>query len=342
MTNPVTTDQADYQRMMTMVTGYWVTQIVRAAAQYRLAEHLAAGTNTPEEIAEAEGTDLDATRRLMRTCASLGLMTGADAHGYQGTSLLNTLHPDAPNSLRGFTLSTAAPGLWMPWSRFPDAVRTGEQQCPAALGHPTVFDYFAGQHDEATLFTESMSNLDRAAVPEVAAVLDTRQARFALDVGGASGELVRALMRANPQLAGGVLDLPHIAPDATDAAERDGLSERFTAVGGDFFVTVPPADLYLIKYILHDWDDQKCVRILANCRAALEPGGRVVVVECLVEPTGTSSGVPLMDLNMLTVTGGRERELAEFDALFAAAGLRRIAVSPAGPFAVIESVPAQS
>jgi hypothetical protein len=342
MTEPITAEQADYQRMMGMVTGYWVTQIVRAAAQCRLAEHLAAGTRTPEAVAEVEGTDPDSTRRLMRTCASLGLMTSADGHGYRGTPLLNTLHPDAPNSLHGFTLSTAGPGFWLSWGRFPDAVRTGEQQFPAAHGHPTLFDYFAAHPDEASLFTQSMANMSQRDALKLAAVLDTRQTRHALDVGGANGVLIRTLMRANPELTGGVLDLPHIVPDATAAAKQDGLSERFTAVGGDFFVEVPPSDLYLVKYILHDWDDQQCVRILSNCRAALEPGGRVAVIETLIEPGGTPSSTPLMDMNMLTMTGGREREIAEVDALFAAAGLRRTAVTPAGQFTVIESVPAQN
>ena len=328
----------DYQQMMGMVTGYWVTQIVRAAALYNFAEHLAAGSNTPEAIARAERTDPGATRRLMRCCASLGLMTSDDGVHYRGTSLLNTLHKDAPQSLHYFAISQSASGHWLPWGRFPEAVRSGEHQVKAAHGEPTIFDYFVKHPDEAAFFTESMTNLSIAAAAEVAAVLDTKGVGLALDVGGAAGHLIRAMMTLNPALRGGVFDLPHVVPAAAEAAQEAGLSDRFTTIGGNFFNEVPPADLYILKYVLHDWDDATCVRILRNCRASLIAGGRVVIVDHLVGEIGKPGLAPLMDMNMLDMTGGKEREMREFDALFGAAGLRRIKVSHAGAFAVIEAV----
>jgi hypothetical protein len=327
--------------MMGMVTGFWVTQTVRAAALYNLADHLAAGTDTADAIADAESIDPDATRRLLRTCASLGLTTSTDGHHYTGTSLLSTLQQDDPHSLRHFAISQSAPGHWLPWGRFPEAVRTGLHQVTAAHGEGNIFDYFAKHLDEAASFTESMSNLSRASALDIAAVLDTQGVTLALDIGGAGGDVVRAMMRANPELNGGVFDLPHIAPAAGEAAKADGLDERFTTVGGDFFDSVPPADLYVLKYILHDWDDASCVRILQNCRAQLAKGGRIAVVDHVVDHVVDDAGrpglAPLMDMNMLAMTGGRERQLAEFDALFTAAGLHRVTVTPAGAFAVIEA-----
>lgn len=329
----------DYERMMAMVMGFWVTQTVRAAALYKLADHLAEGTDTPDAIAQAENIDLDATQRLMRTCASLGLMTSTDGgKHYSSTSLLSTLSKEDPNSLRGFAISQAAPGHWLPWGQFPEAVRTGRRQIKAAHGDETIFDYFAEHLDEAAVFTESMSNLSRAAARDIAAVLDTKGVTLAFDIGGANGEVIRAMLKANPDLHGGVFDLPHIVPDATAAAEADGLTERFTTVGGNFFEAVPPADLYVLKYIMHDWDDDDCVRILKNCRASLQEGGRVVVIDYLIPEIGLPGIAPLMDMNMLAMTGGKERETAEFDALFAAAGLRRTKIIPAGAYAVIETV----
>ena len=330
----------DYERMMGMVTGFWVTQTVRAAALYNFADHLAAGADTAEAIAEAESTDLDATRRLLRTCASLGLMTSEDGHHFTGTPLLSTLQQDDPHSLRHFAISQSAAGHWLPWGRFPDAVRTGRHQVTAAHGEANIFDYFARHLDEASSFTESMSNLSRAAALDIAAVLDTEGVTLALDIGGAGGDVVRAMMRANPELDGGVFDLPHIVPAAAEAAKADGLDDRFTTVGGDFFESVPSADLYVLKYILHDWDDAHCVRILQNCRTQLVNGGRIAVIDHLVGEAGQPGLAPLMDMNMLDMTGGRERQLAEFDALFTAAGLRRVKVTPAGAFAVIETRPA--
>jgi hypothetical protein len=331
-------EASDYARMMGMVTGFWVTQTVRAAALYNLADHLAAGTDTPEAIAEAESTDPDATRRLMRTCASLGLMSSEDGRHFAGTPLLGTLRQDDPRSLRYFAISQSAPGHWLPWGRFPEAVRTGRHQVTEAHAEANIFDYFAKHLDEAAFFTESMTDLSRAAALDIAAVLDTKGTTLALDIGGASGDVVRAMMRANRELGGGVFDLPHIVPTAAQAAKAEGLDERFTTVGGDFFESVPAADLYVLKYILHDWDDVNCVRILRNCRAALVKGGRIAVIDHLVGETGQPGIAPLMDMNMLGMTGGREREIAEFDSLFAAAGLRRVTVSAAGAFAVIETV----
>jgi hypothetical protein len=339
MTRSVPAGAQDYSRMTTMVTGFWVTQIVRAAAIFNLADHLAAGIDTPEAIAAAESINVDATRRVLRTCASLGIVTSADGVHFTGTSLLSTLRKDDPNSMRGMALAQAAPGHWLSWGRFPDAVRSGERQIRAAHGEAdTIFDYFAAHPDESSLFTEALSNLTATVANEIAAMVDTRGVDFALDVGGANGEVVRAMMRANPDLRGGVFDLPHVVPEAEAAARKDGLNDRFVAVAGDFFASVSPADLYLLKYILHDWDDDECVRILNNCRAALQKGGRIVVIDYLVGELGTPGLPPLMDMNMLAITGGRERSIDEFDDLFDAAGLRRKSVGQAGQFAVIETV----
>jgi hypothetical protein len=328
----------DYERMSGMVTGFWVTQIVRAAAWYSVADHLARGTDTAEGIAAAEGTDPGATRRLMRTCAALGLMTSADGTHFTGTSLLGTLQADVPNSLRYFALSQTAPGHWLPWGRFPEAVRTGEQQVSAAHGEPDIFAYFAKHQDEASMFTESMSNLSLAVASDAAAAISTKGVGFALDVGGAAGDLIRAMMRANPELHGGVLDLPHIVPDAELAARKEGLGDRFTAVPGDFFKEIPPADLYVLKYILHDWDDERCVRILSNCRASLAESGRVVIVDLHVGDIGEPGLGPVMDMNMLDMTGGMERQAEELDKLFAASGLRRVGYRIVGAYGVTEAV----
>ena len=329
----------DYERMMSMVTGYWVTQIVRAAAVLNLADHIGAGRSTAAEIAQAESADPDAMRRLLRSCASLGLVTTADGEHYAGTSLLETLRGDSPSSLRGFAVSQAAPGHWLSWGKFPEAVRSGAPQTNNAYGS-NIFEYFAQPQngDEARAFTESMRNLSKPNGEEVARVLDTEGVTLALDVGGAGGDLLHSVMLANPKLEGAVLDLPHVLPAAVAAASEKGLQDRFSVVAGDFFKEVPPADLYLLRYILHDWSNEECVQILKNCRASLTEGGRVAVVDHLIGKIGEPGIAPLMDMNMLVMLTGREREISEFDALFAAAGLRRLRVTPVGNMSLIEAV----
>lgn len=334
--------EQDFGQMMAMVTGYWVSQVVRAAAVFHIASHMANGVVTAEDIAKLEATDPDATGRLLRTLASLGLLTSEDGVRFAATSLLDTLHPDTPNSLHYFAMSQAAPGHWKQWGLFPDAVREGKSQASAAHGVENIWDYFVPTPEEGRDFTISMQNLSAMVSPLIAQQLDTKGIKLAMDVGGANGSLVRELMRANPDLKGAVLDRPEVVSEAATAAEAEGLADRFTVVGGDFFVEVPEADLYLLRYILHDWDDEECVQILNNCRKSLADGGRVVLVELLVGEVGMPGLAPLMDANMLVMTRGRERDIAQYDALFAKAGLRRTLVTPAGNMAIIEAVASDS
>jgi hypothetical protein len=322
---------------MFMIAGYWVTQIIRAAATYSLADHLADGPRTAKDIATAEGLDLGATERLLRTCASLGLAAAAENGTFASTELLRTLEDDVPRSLKGWALSQSAPGHWLPWGQFPESVRTGEHQVRAIHGG-TIWDYFERTPDEAAAFTTSMNNLSSAVVDEAVRLIDTTGVRRAVDVGGASGSLVRAMMRANPDLNGIVLEREQVVPDAIAAAAKDGLADRFDGVVGDFFTSVPDGDMHLLKYILHDWNDDECVRILRSCRAATTEGGRLVVIE-LVQELGTPGLAPLMDMNMMVMVGGRERDIAEYDQLLNAAGFARTSLRPTrSPYCLIEAV----
>jgi hypothetical protein len=307
--------------MMEMINGYWITQIVNAAATYALADHLAKGPAAAAEIAEMANTDPSATFRLLRACASLGLVTYDGECRFTATSLLNTLRTDNAQSLRDLAMLMAGPGNWLPWGRFVDCVKTGEPQAVAALGK-MVFEYIAERPAESQTFTRAMNRAITFVTEEVARILDTRSATVIADIGGAGGSLLHAVLQANPAPSGIVFDLPNIAEIAKGAAAEVGLERRVTSVGGDFFEAVPAADLYLLRYILHDWDDAACIRILQNCRRAMLPGGRVAVIEQVLGDIGQPGPAPLMDLNMMVMLGGRERSETEYGQLFAAAGLR--------------------
>jgi SAM-dependent methyltransferase len=326
--------------MWDMITGYRLSQIVRAAAALSLAEHCAAGPVTAAGLAAAESFDADATARFLRACASVGLVTSTGDGAFAGSPLLTSLHKDTPGSLKGFALSLSAPGHWQPWGRLFEAVRDGAAQAPEALGQ-TLFEYYAKVPEEAAAFTEGLLGMTSVAGAEAAKVIDTSGVRSAVDVGGASGDLLHDLMGVNQSLHGTVFDLEHVGPDALAAAAAKGLSDRVTVETGDFFKAVPAdRDLYLLRYVLHDWDDEHCVQILKNCRAAMRPGGRVVVLEMLLGEIGKEPlVVPSQDLNMLVLFGARERSVEQFDELFSAAGLRRTKVSPTqSPMGVIEAV----
>ncbi|MER6239079.1 methyltransferase [Streptomyces clavifer] len=330
----------DTGRMLQMITGYWVTQVVRTAAELRIADHLHDGGATPAEVAEAESLDPDACFRFLRACASLGLAASADGKRFTGMPLIDTLRSDAPGSLRDLALWGGAESHWLPWGRLADAVRTGGPQAEAALGAP-IFDWLAAAPGEAEVFTNAMTAMTRGLAHALAEVIDVADARVAVDVGGAGGNLVQTLMRRHPGLAGVVLDLPHVRAEAEASAARLGVADRFTFVGGDFFDEVPSADVHLLKFVLHDWDDDACVRVLRNCRRALRPGGRVLVMELLVDRVGTPGLAPLMDLNMMALSTGRERSAEEYGRLFERAGLTLTATTPSGSrVSVLSLVPA--
>jgi hypothetical protein len=340
MTTAAEATDKDFERMIQMLTGFFVTQIAGAVATYSIADHLAKGPATAEQISTIEGIDPSAAYRLLRACASLGLVT-SDGLKFSATPLLGTLRANVPGSLHSLARAWSAPGHWLPWGRFVDSVRTGESQTLPALG-ATIWDYYAQKPEEGATFTHAMHGFTSGLAEEVAQVVDTSTAKVAVDIGGASGTLVHSLLIANSELQGIVLDLPDVVSSATAAAAALGLAERCRALAGDFFTDVPEADIYLLKNVLHDWNDEEAVRILKGCRRAMRRGGRVVVIELLLGEIGEPGLAPLMDLNMMALLTGRERTLVEFSGLLKEAGLRFSKSTPIrpAPIAVIEAVAA--
>ncbi|MFF3171137.1 methyltransferase [Streptomyces sp. NPDC057900] len=331
----------DAGRMFQMITGYWVTQVVRTAAELNIADHLAAGPSTAADIASAESLDPSATFRFLRACVAVDLATCDDGEHFTATRLLDTLRTDRSGSLRDLALWGGMTSHWRPWERLVDAVRTGEGQAEAVMGND-LFGYFTEHTDEGALFTAAMSAMTEGAVEHLARVIDLAGTETVVDIGGAAGAFVQRLMTRHPSLRGTVLDLPHIADAAVKSAASAGVSDRFDFVGGDFFDSAPAGDVFLLKYVLHDWDDESAVRILRTCRTSLNPGGRILVAELVVEINDATALPPLMDLNMLTLAnGGRERSRPEFEKLFQEAGLRLTRVTPSASLvSILEAVPA--
>lgn len=330
----------DYQRMLFYVEGMWVSQCMRTIAALSIAEHLQSGPRTAEEVAKAESVDPDALFRLMRLCVALDVLTFDPATSrFGGTRLLETLRKDAPQSLWAMAQIQPEQGHWKLWAEAPEAVRTGSCQAGEVHGM-SLFEYLGTQPEEAQIFSRAMTDLTGPIAPEAAAVLDISGVRTVVDVGGADGTFCYDVLDRDPAIVGVVYDLPHVVGHALAERDRRALTDRASVEAGDFFEAVPTGDLYLLKFVMHDWTDDSCVRILANCRKAMNVGGRVCIVDMVVGTTD-DPGLPatLMDMNMLVVTGGKERNLAQFDDLLEGAGLRRVrATSISSPYQVIEAV----
>jgi hypothetical protein len=317
---------------------------VRAAAELSLADHVAAGASTTEEIAKLEASDPATTYRLLRAAASLGLFASEGDRRFSVTPLGRLLRKGVPGSLREMARVHGLPAHWQSWGTLTDAVRAGQTQMNVALGLPAgqdVFDYFAEHPEEGAVFAAAaMSDATGMMIEDVVSAVDLSAVSVAVDVGGAYGAQVQAMMQASPGLKGIVLDRPSVVDEAIRQAAEAGLADRFTGVAGNFFEEVPSADLYLLKMILHDWDDDACRTILRNCRASARPGARALVVESVIGTIGEASFAALLDMNMLAGTFGQERDYAEFDALYAATGWRRTAVTPTRTPQIIQELEA--
>jgi hypothetical protein len=203
------------------------------------------------------------------------------------------------------------------------------------------FEYLEQHPSQARDFSAGMSSATSLWAADAAEAIDTTGVKLAVDVGGATGSLLALLQEANPTLRGVIFDRPNIVDHAVAEIARKGLTRRTDVVGGDFFVSVPAADLYLLKFILHDWDDHSCIEILQRCREAMTTGGRVEIIEVVLGALSDPGWGALIDMNMLAVSPGQERSLEEYDALLASAGLRRTAVlATNSPQSVIQAVAA--
>jgi SAM-dependent methyltransferase len=328
--------QKDFDQMVQILTGYFVTQMAGALATYSIADRLAKGSATADEIATWAAIDPQAALRLLRACTSVGLVT-YDGKKFTATALLGTLQSDVPGSLRGLAIAFTSPGFWQPWGRFADTIRTNTPQTFSTLGTST-WEYYKEHPEEGAAFIRAMHGLTSPIAEDVVGVIDTSKVKLAADIGGASGTLVHRLMGANPNLHGIVVDLPEVVPSAEAAARELGLSNRSTAFPSNFFEYVPAADLYLLKHILHNWSDNEALVILKRCRESIRPGGRLVVVERLVGEIGEPGLGALMDLNMMVNFTGRERTLEEYRALIEKVGFHFSKVTRIrSPLAVIEA-----
>jgi len=324
-------------QMSQMIRAYWISQIVGTFARLGIPDHLAGGPLAAGQLARLITCHPGATQRVMRAATELGLVAPAANARFSLTALGETLQSDLPGSVRNSAIALTAPGHWLPWGQLTEAVRTGQCRTMETLG-ADLFEYYADNPSEGHSFTGWMSETSMQVAGEIARVLDTSAAKLVVDIGGASGTLIAALLNRNPALTGTILERPHVLPRAKAAiAERD-LSLRCSVVEGDFFVAVPEADIYLLKSIIHDWDDDRSIRILSNCARALRPKGRIVLIERLLPDDDAAGPASLVDLNMLVVLPGRERNLREYADLLARAGLRldRV-ISSVTPFSVMES-----
>jgi hypothetical protein len=320
----------DHDKVFEMIMASLGSQVIRTLALLSVAEHLHGAALTADQIAARESSDPAMTYRLLRAAAALGFLAyQADTGVFAGTALLDVLRADSPLSLKFYAQTGPGPAFWLPNLLMPETVMSGKTGVVEALGS-TVFEYFAKHEDQARMFSSAMTNLSTPVIREAVAAIEVKDAHFAVDVGGADGAFIAELLQHNPGLTGAVLDLPQVIPGVSKAAQARGLESRMAGAVGDFFAGVPSADMYLLKFVLHDWDDASCIKILSNIRSAMRPGARVFIVEMAIT-SATSLSATLMDMAMLASFTGQERELSHFESLLHSAGLKIVEAVPLHP-----------
>jgi hypothetical protein len=303
-----------------MITGLRRSAALSVAAELGISDEIAAEPLTVGALAARVGAHEDTLHRLMRVLVALGVCAEDDGR-YSTTSLGECLRSDVPGSLRPLARTFQDPATWGAWGHLAHSVRTGDNAFEALHG-VDVWSY-RGAHPEANaVFNATMAALTSRMAAAVAAAHEFVGLSTVVDVGGGDGLLLEAVLDRYEHLTGTVFDLPQALPSAPSAGASESVAARWSSVSGDFFESVPVADAYVLKKVLHDWADEQCVEILTTCRSSLDQGGVVLVVETILDRPGRELDAALSDLNMLVMPGGRERTSAEFAALFAAAGLR--------------------
>jgi SAM-dependent methyltransferase len=309
-----------------MIVGAWPTQAIYVAAEIGIADLLAAGPVRVEELAGKLGVHARSLYRLLRALAGTGLFCEDEAGRFSLTPMGELLASDTPGSKRSLARMAGAE-LYRSWGNLLSAVKTGSPAFDEVFGK-SFFHYMDANSDRWRIYDEAMTGIHD---PETRPVLDAYgfdSFRTVVDVGCGNGLALAATLDRHPGLQGVLFDLPSVVERARGKLNGNGASDRLRFVGGDFFDSVPlGCDLYLLRHVIHDWDDRDAVTILKNCREAMTPGGRVLVVETVISSGNEPCFGKWLDLMMLVV-GGRERTKEEYADLFSQAGLHLARVVP--------------
>ena len=323
-----------------LINGYRISQAIGVAAELGIADLLANGPRSSSELAQVTGSQPRTLYRLLRALASVGIFTEVEPERFGLTPMAEALQTDAPGSQRVTARYTVSDVNWPAWGQLGYSIRTGETAFQHVHGLD-VWDY-RKQHPTANaIFNAMMTSGSALQAAAITAAYDFSGFGTLMDVAGGHGLLLTTILSANPTLRGILAEQPHVVASARPIIEQSGVADRCTVVEVDFFASVPSgADAYILKWIIHDWDDERALAILKNCREAMGPNGTLLLAEVVIPPGDTPSPGKFGDLQMMLIPGGQERTEAEYRALFEAAGFRLTRIVPTrSPLSVIEGKP---
>ncbi|HEX8139653.1 MAG TPA: methyltransferase [Pyrinomonadaceae bacterium] len=325
-----------------MAFGALMSQALYVAAKLGVADLLADGARSVAELAAATRTHERALYRVLRSLASAGVFEETEPKRFALSPLAEPLRSAAPNSVRNGVIFMGEEWHWKVWGDMLYSVRTGKPAWGHVHGEAEVFDYFTKNPEHAEIFNSAMTDMSVATAPAVVEAYDFSGIETLADIAGGHGYLLAQVLKAHPKMKGVLFDMSSVIAGAGALLEREGVGNRVEKISGDFFASVPAgADAYIMKHIIHDWDDERARRILRNIREVMPDNGKVLIVETVVPEGNEPHYSKLLDLEMLASPGGVERTEAEYAELLEAAGLRLSRViQTASPFSIVEAVKA--
>lgn len=326
-------------QIMQLATGYMVSSALHAVSKLGIADLMKNGPKSTRELAQASATNEGALYRVMRALASVGVFTETSPRIFALTPVGELIRSDREDSFRDMVLWMGDAFHFKTYPEMMHSLQTGETVTEKVFGL-SCFDCFANDKELSEVFNAAMTTFSRALVPRVLEAYDFSwlNGKTLVDIGGGHGLLLTTILKSYPQISGMIFDLEHVVAGANSRIQDAGLAGRCKPCSGDFFASVPAGDAYIMKHIIHDWNDERALAILKNCRRAAKANARVILVEAVLTPGNEPHMAKWIDLEMLLLAGGRERTQEEFARLFREAGFRLTRVLPTkSPACVLEA-----
>lgn len=323
-----------------LIMGFRATQIISVAAKLNLAEYLKNGPKTAEQLSEIIHTNPRGLHRLLRALTSLGIFEETKDGSFCTTPSAELLRDDTPGSLRSLAVLYGEEWLWQAYSELSYSVESGSPAFDFVHGQ-SLYVYLQQHPIAGAIFQKAMSDYSNSEASAIIQAYNFSTARMIIDIGGGHGAFLSAVLKANPNLSGTVFDLPSVIEKSITDLPSASKDLRISYFPGDFFNCVPAGgDTYMLKSVLHNWDNTACIEILKNCGKVMTQQDRILVLERVILSGNEKSEAKLFDINMLVVTGGQERTKEEYKKLFNAAGFTLTRIIPTqSPVSIIEGFP---
>jgi hypothetical protein len=323
--------------LLGLINSFQITQAIHVASTLRVADHLKEGTRSAGELAVLTKSHPDSLYRVLRALAAVGVFWEEEDRKFALTPMGDCLRTDSATPIGAWAEVVGSPHFWQAWGHLLHSIRTGENAFQNLYGKD-VWQFRSEHPEHGATFDRAMTQLSRGSAEAVIRAYDFSSFSHIVDVGGGQGLMLAAILRAHPHLSGTLFDQSDVVAGAKAVLVERGVIDRCNIVGGSFFEAVPEgADAYLMRVVIHDWEDDEAIAILKVCRRAMRETAKLLLIERLVGPPNEMPATKFSDLNMLVSPGGRERTREGFSDLLAKSGFELTLVFPAGIHNVIEA-----